>query len=194
MIDVVAGALALFALTPLFVAISVAIVVDSGFPIFYRQTRVGRGFQLFSILKFRSMRANAGGPSLTVAGDTRITTVGAILRATKLDELPQLWNVIVGEMSLVGPRPEVPAYVKLFPDRYRNLLQMRPGITDPASIRFRHEEKILAASADPFQTYSEQILPLKLVLAEQYIENWSLSADLKLIFQTLRAMKRDPQS
>jgi len=132
------------------------------------------------------MRA-ASGPSVTVAGDHRVTSVGKFLRPTKLDELPQLWNVLKGDMSLVGPRPEVPAYVDLYRDRYRTILTVRPGITDLASIAFRNEEEILSAAPDPIRHYREVVLPSKLDLAEQYIRTRSFALDCRILFQTALA-------
>ncbi len=189
-IDVLFAAAALVLLSPVLFAIAVLVFLDSGLPIFYGHERIGRNFRSFSVIKFRTMRANVAGPSLTVAGDARITAVGKVLRRWKVDELPQLWNVFIGEMSLVGPRPEVARYVTLFQSRYRKVLKVRPGVTDLASIRFRNEEKILAASPRPTETYEEQILPEKLRLAEEYVDNWSVGWDLKLILQTVWTIAR----
>jgi lipopolysaccharide/colanic/teichoic acid biosynthesis glycosyltransferase len=131
------------------------------------------------------MRPDGVGPSITVSGDKRVTRVGRYLRASKLDEFPQLWNVLIGEMSLVGPRPEVPEYVELFRLRYEHILSVRPGITDLASIRFRGEERILAASQDPLQEYVKAILPQKLTLAEEYIRRRSVWLDLWILLKTV---------
>lgn len=162
--------------------------MDSGRPILFSQSRVGRGFQRFRIWKFRSMRTGNQGPSLTVAGDHRVTRVGAFLRATKLDELPQFWNVLRGDMSLVGPRPEVPEYVELFREQYARILTIRPGVTDLASLAFRREEAILAAQPDPERHYREVVLPAKLKLAESYIAKQSLSTDAIILFRTFLAV------
>lgn len=185
-IDVLISSLILIASAPLFALLSVLVVCDSGFPVFFRQERVGKGFQAFRILKFRSMRPSQGGPSVTVSGDSRVTGIGKLLRKTKLDELPQFWNVLRGEMSLVGPRPEVPEYVALQPERYRRILSVRPGITDPASLRFKDEELLLAASEDPLRYYADVILPAKLDMAEEYIRTRSMKADFKVLFETAR--------
>jgi lipopolysaccharide/colanic/teichoic acid biosynthesis glycosyltransferase len=187
-LDVIISGVALLLGLPLFMIIAFAVVADSGFPILYRQSRVGREFRPFSLLKFRSMVINRAGPRVTAAGDARITRVGRILRVTKLDELPQLWNVLSGSMSLVGPRPEVPEYVKLFQERYRRILAIRPGITDLASIRFRNEETLLAMAPDPLQEYADTILPAKLCLAEEYIAKWSLLLDLSILWHTAAAI------
>ena len=141
-IDIVGSSLALLASVPLLLAIAAAVAIDSGPPVLYRQPRVGRGFRQFHLLKFRSMVVGEGGTRITVSGDSRVTRVGRFLRATKLDELPQFWNVLSGDMSLVGPRPELPEYVEMFRTRYQRILNIRPGITDIASIRFRNEEKL----------------------------------------------------
>jgi len=183
-IDIVVSGLILIISAPLLALISVLVVSDSGFPVFFRQDRLGRNFKAFRILKFRSMRPSQGGPNVTVSGDARVTRAGRILRRTKLDELPQFWNVLRGDMSLVGPRPEVEQYVSLHSGRYRRILTVRPGITDPASLRFQNEEAMLAASDDPFRYYAEVILPAKLDMAEEYIRTRSLRRDFTVLFKT----------
>jgi lipopolysaccharide/colanic/teichoic acid biosynthesis glycosyltransferase len=183
-IDVLVSGSVLLVSAPLFASLAGLVVWDSGFPVFFRQERLGKGFKTFRILKFRSMRSSQGGPKVTVSGDSRVTRVGKFLRRTKLDELPQFWNVFRGDMSLVGPRPEVPEYVALHSDRYRRILTVRPGITDSASLRFKNEEAILAASEDPLRYYSEVILPAKLDMAEEYIRTQSLALDFKVLFET----------
>jgi lipopolysaccharide/colanic/teichoic acid biosynthesis glycosyltransferase len=142
------------------------------------------------MLKFRSMREGAEriGPGITSAGDRRVTAFGAFLRKTKLDELPQLWNVLTGDMSLVGPRPELSRYVDLYDATQRIVLQVRPGITDPASIRYRHEERLLASSTDPERFYVETVMPNKLTLNLEYLSRMSVSEDVKVLFQTLRCV------
>ena len=193
MVDIAVSGLLLLILLPLFVAIGLAVALDSGFPVFYSQVRTGRGFRPFRIRKFRSMRADpaGAGPQITVGGDARITRAGRFLRATKLDELPQLWNVLVGEMSLVGPRPEVPEYVELFRSRFARVLTIRPGITDLASLQYRNEEAVLQASSNPLVAYREQILPAKLELAEHYTTNRSMRLDLTILFRTATRVLRD---
>lgn len=189
--DFAGAALGLLLLSPLFLAIAVWIKIDSPGPVFFRQRRVGRYGVPFRIHKFRTMRVDAPalGPEITVGADPRITRSGQVLRATKLDELPQLIDVLAGSMSLVGPRPEVPRYVALYPAAMRDkVLSVRPGITDPASIEFRDESTLLARAADPERAYVEQIMPAKLQAAARYVEQRSLRGDLRLIGATLRAL------
>ncbi len=173
---------------------AVWIKLDSPGPVFFRQQRVGRGGALFRIHKLRTMVAAgdvAGGP-LTVGADPRITRAGAWLRRSKLDELPQLIDVLRGAMSLVGPRPEVPQYVALYPAAVRDkVLSVRPGLTDLASIAFRRESELLARAADPQRAYVEQVLPEKLRLAERYVDTATLWGDLKIIARTLAALASD---
>jgi lipopolysaccharide/colanic/teichoic acid biosynthesis glycosyltransferase len=189
-LDIVGSALALLLLSPILIVAALAVWLDSGMPVLFRQRRVGRGFKQFDVLKFRTMRVQMSGPAITVAGDARITRVGKFLRATKLDELPQFWNVLIGDMSLVGPRPEVPKYVDMFQDRYQQILKVRPGITDIASIRFRNEEKLLARGSDPLREYVQSVLPLKLDLADEYVRTRSLRLDFLILFRTLLAILR----
>jgi len=189
-LDIVVSAFALLLLSPILLAAAFAVWLDSGAPVLFRHRRVGLGFRPFDILKFRTMRVQTGGPAITVAGDARITRVGKLLRGTKLDELPQFWNVLIGDMSLVGPRPEVPKYVDMFHDRYQRVLKVRPGITDIASIRFRDEEKLLAKGSDPLREYVQSILPLKLDLADEYVRTRSLRLDFLILFKTLLVILR----
>jgi lipopolysaccharide/colanic/teichoic acid biosynthesis glycosyltransferase len=189
-IDIVGSGLALLAGLPLLMAIAAAVAIDSGFPVLYRQRRVGRGFRQFHVLKFRSMVASEGKPRITVSGDSRVTRVGRFLRATKLDELPQFWNVLTGAMSLVGPRPELPEYVDLFRERYRTVLTVRPGITDLASIHFRNEEEVLSMSAEPLREYAQRILPAKLDLAEAYVSTHTFAGDISILFRTAAAVMK----
>jgi lipopolysaccharide/colanic/teichoic acid biosynthesis glycosyltransferase len=183
-VDILLSGLALLTLLPLLALIAMAIVMDSGRPVFYRQERVGRWFQRFRIWKFRSMTMSRQGPLITVRGDTRVTRVGRFLRATKLDELPQLWNVLRGDMSLVGPRPEIPEYVAMFASRYKDILAVRPGITDLASVQFRDEENVLAGVPDPIDYYAHHLLPTKLELAEEYLRKRSFLFDLSILLRT----------
>lgn len=185
--DIVMSGAGLILLSPLLLSVALLVRLTSPGPIFFLQTRMGRDFRPFQIVKFRTMVADAParGGQLTAGSDPRITRVGHVLRKTKIDELPQLWNVLVGEMSLVGPRPEVPKYVEMFRDDFRTVLSVRPGITDPASVKYRDESSVLAQSSNPEQAYVEQILPEKLALAKTYIERSSLAYDLRLILQTL---------
>ena len=189
--DLVCAGLGLVLLAPLFVGIALWIKFDSRGPVFFRQQRVGRGGVPFRIHKFRTMAADAlaRGPELTVGADPRITRAGRFLRAAKLDELPQLLDVLAGTMSLVGPRPEVPRYVAMYPPALRDkVLSVRPGITDPASIAYRDESALLAAAADPERAYVEQVMPAKLQHAVRYVERMSLAGDVRLIVATLRRL------
>jgi len=187
-IDVCVALAALVVLVPLFAIIAVAIKLDSRGPVFFRQERMGRGMRRFRVFKFRTMvyaPVSTAGPLLTVDGDGRITRVGALLRKSKLDEFPQFLNVLIGQMSLVGPRPEVPKYVELFAKDYEIILGVRPGLTDPASFKYRHEGAILGRAQDPEKEYIERILPDKIKLAKSYVADSSLSLDLTLLVKTL---------
>jgi len=184
--DIVVSALALVLTSPILLIAAIAVKLSSPGPIFFRQKRVGRNFQPFWIYKFRTMVVDAPqrGAQITAGADPRITRVGRLLRKTKLDELPQLWNVLRGDMSFVGPRPEVPRYVEMFADDYMEILTVRPGITDPASLKFRHESDILGQAADPEAEYVQRILPEKIALAKQYIAQSSLAYDMRLLCET----------
>ena len=186
--DLTASAIGLAVVSPVLLIAAVAVWFDSPGGILFRQERVGRGFRPFQIYKFRTMRAAAQGPAITITNDQRITRVGHFLRATKIDELPQLLNVVKGEMSLVGPRPEVRAYVELFEPDYREILTVRPGITDLASLKYRDESRLLAAAADPHHEYVAHILPDKIRLAKEYVARTSLLFDLQVIMRTLVAL------
>lgn len=188
--DIAASALGLLLLAPLLLLAALWIRLDSPGPALFRQIRVGRFGVPFTIHKFRTMRVEPGA-ALTVGADPRITRSGHVLRQTKLDELPQLWDVLRGAMSLVGPRPELPRYVALYPAEMRErVLAVRPGITDPASLAFSHEAELLAASADPEREYREVILPAKLKLSADYAASASLATDLRLIWATLGRVLR----
>ena len=185
--DAVAAALGLALLSPLFVVTAILVRLTSRGPVFFLQERIGRGGQPFFILKFRSMVPDAaakGGP-ITFGGDSRITPLGRLLRKTKVDELPQLINVLRGDMSLVGPRPEVPRYVEMFRADYDEILRVRPGITDLASIKFRDEATLLGMASDPEAEYAERVLPEKIRLAKEYVQRQSLWLDLSIILGTL---------
>ncbi|MBS3967365.1 MAG: sugar transferase [Truepera sp.] len=192
LLDLTGAGLGLLVLSPVFAAIAALIKLDSPGPVFFRQERVGRHGQPFWIFKFRSMRTDAPslGGQLTVGRDPRITRVGALLRQTKLDELPQLLNVLRGEMSLVGPRPEVPKYVALYTPEQRQVLAVRPGITDLASIEYRSESELLARAPDPEKVYVQEVMPHKLQLNLEYIRTQSLDRDLAIIFKTIRRVVR----
>jgi lipopolysaccharide/colanic/teichoic acid biosynthesis glycosyltransferase len=185
--DVLVSLVALYVLTLPLLAVALWVKLDSPGPVLFRQVRVGRWGNLFHIWKFRTMVADAParGPAITAAGDPRITRSGRFLRATKLDELPQLVNVLLGEMSLVGPRPEVPQYVALYPpDLREQVLAVRPGITDPVSLAFADEATRLAAAADPEHEYREVILPAKLRAAADYAAQATLWTDLGVLART----------
>lgn len=188
--DLLLSAGMLVLLSPVFLLVALAIWFETGSPILYRQFRVGMGFRSFEVLKFRTMRVREKGSPITVAGDPRITSLGKLLRVTKLDELPQLWNVLNGQMSLVGPRPELPEYVELFKERYATILTVRPGITDPSSIRFHDEESDLARSPEPLADYVRRVLPLKLDLAEEYLRRRSMWVDMSILLRTAIVLVR----
>lgn len=190
--DFSASLAGLIALAPLFALIALAIKLEDHGPILFRQRRVGRFGRTFGMLKFRTMTAGTGsrGPLITVAGDPRVTRTGRFLRGTKLDELPQLFNVLRGDMSLVGPRPEVEKYVELYNPDQRRVLELVPGITDPASIAYRREEDLLAGFADPERAYVEKIMPEKIRLNLEYAASGNMVSDLVVIWRTLFGSRR----
>lgn len=193
LLDIVVAGSALLLLGPVLLAIALWVRCDSAGGALFRQERVGRHGRHFTIYKFRTMRTGAdrSGPAITVGEDARITRAGHWLRHSKLDELPQLLNVLTGDMSLVGPRPEVPRYVAMYPAEISAIvLSVRPGITDLASIAFRNESALLAQSADPERTYVEDILPVKLEYAARYAQNPSLWQDLVILVRTVDAVLR----
>jgi lipopolysaccharide/colanic/teichoic acid biosynthesis glycosyltransferase len=184
--DLVVSALGLLAVAPVLATAAILIKLDSKGPVFFRQKRIGRGLQPFLIWKFRTMaHAACSGASITAGKDPRITRVGGLLRRAKIDELPQLWNVFVGDMSLVGPRPELPAYVRMFQSDFEEILQVRPGITDPASIKYRNESDLLGEASFPERFYLKEILPDKIRLAKEYVRDASFLLDMKIILETL---------
>jgi lipopolysaccharide/colanic/teichoic acid biosynthesis glycosyltransferase len=192
-LDVLLAALGLVLLSPLLAFIALRVKLDAPGPVFFRQERVGRGGRLFRIHKFRTMRATGSGPGITAAGDARITASGRWLRRSKLDELPQLLDVLRGDMSLVGPRPEVPRYMALYPDAVRRaVLSVRPGMTDRAAIEFRDEERLLAAARargeDPESVYVREVLPLKQRYYLDYVRRHGVAGDLRIIARTLLAL------
>ena len=187
--DLVIATAALLLLSPLLLALALWIRLDSRGPALFRQERVGRHGRPFRIHKFRTMRSNADGLPLTVGADARITRAGRWLRTRRLDELPQLIDVLKGDMSLVGPRPEVPRYVAHYPPALREqVLSVRPGITDPASLAHLDEDALLARAADPERAYVEQVLPAKLALAAGYARSATLASDLRILLRTLRLL------
>ena len=188
--DFLASLFGLLLLSPLILCIAVWVKCDSKGPIFYRQVRVGKDGREFKLLKFRSMRMGADRAGLLTLGDRdpRVTRSGFWLRKTKLDELPQLFNVLVGDMSLVGPRREVPKYVALYTPEQREILSVRPGITDAASVEMRNEAELMAQQADPEAYYVNVQIPMKIKLAKEYIAQQSFLSDLKLIVRTIGVM------
>lgn len=184
--DILASGFGLLVLSPIFLIIAIWIKLDSNGPVFYRQVRVGRHNKDFRIFKFRSMRVGSDKGSLVTIGgrDPRITRSGYFIRKFKLDELPQLINVFVGDMSLVGPRPEVRHYVDFWTEEQMHVLDVRPGITDPASIKFRNENELLETAEDPEKYYIEVIMQEKIKLYLEYVEKTSFWYDIKLIFKT----------
>ncbi|MBS0156523.1 MAG: polysaccharide biosynthesis protein [Nitrospira sp.] len=192
--DVCLAAIGLIILSPLLAIIALLIRFDSPGPVIFRQIRVGQGFRPFAIRKFRTMVSNGseGSPLLTVGQDCRITRVGHVLRRLKLDELPQLWNVLVGDMSLVGPRPEVPRYVECARSEFAEVLVVRPGITDLASLKYIDEASILATSSNPEEEYQYKVLPEKLRLAKLYVRHMSLRLDCAIVIQTLLHIAKLP--
>ena len=190
--DIVVSLVALTVFLPLLIVLGLAVRVDSPGRALFRQVRVGRRGQPFQILKFRSMFEQLEpGSQVTVADDLRITRVGRVLRRTKLDELPQLLNVLKGEMSLVGPRPEVPKYVDLYPPTVRDLvLSVRPGLTDEAAIEFVREGDMLARAADPESAYVHEVLPKKLAIYTAYVRNRTFCGDMRILAQTLVRLTR----
>ena len=193
LMDVVISGGALLVIWPVLLLIALAIKIDDPGPVFYRQVRVGRGGKEFRIYKFRTMVVDADkkGLQITVGRDNRITRMGALLRKTKLDELAQLINVFTGEMSFVGPRPEVPKYVNLYTPYQRQVLLVRPGITDYASIAYRNENDLLEGTEDPEKMYIETIMPDKIELNMKYLREISPIADIRLILSTIVAVIRD---
>lgn len=189
--DIVCAALGLLVLSPVLLVTAILVGTTSPGGVLFRQERMGRGGVPFTIYKFRTMRQDNAGLKITTGHDSRITPVGRVLRKTKLDELPQLWNVLKGDMSFVGPRPEVREYTDLYNEEQRQIFLVRPGITDLASIEFRNENDLLTDSDDPNRTYIEEIMPRKLDLGLDYIEKMSLWYDIRLILRTLVTVVRD---
>lgn len=188
--DIICSALGLFLLFPLFIGVAVWIKLDSEGPVFYRQVRVGRKNVDFRIFKFRSMAVNSDKKGLITVGgkDARVTTAGYYIRKYKIDELPQLINVFVGDMSFVGPRPEVRKYVDLYTTEQLHVLDVRPGITDAASIKYRNENDLLAAQSNPEQYYVQVVMQDKLRINLEYVASHTFIGDIKLIFKTFKSI------
>lgn len=188
--DIIFSALGLIVLLPVFAAICLKIKIGSKGGCFFIQERIGKDGKPFGLYKFRTMRIGADSEGLLTVGehDARITRVGYFLRKTKMDELPQLWNVLKGDMSLVGPRPEVRKYVELYTDEQRKVLRVRPGITDYASIEYVNENELLSKSEDPDRTYIEEVMPDKIKLNMRYLEHYTVSEYFKIIFLTFKSL------
>ena len=188
--DIIASSLGLLLLSPLFLVLAIWIKLDSKGPVFYRQVRVGKDNKDFRIFKFRSMRVGSDKGSLVTVGgrDPRITRSGYFIRKFKLDEFPQLINVLIGDMSLVGPRPEVRHYVDYWTPEQMHVLDVRPGITDPASVKFRNENELLGQAEDPEKYYIEVVMQEKIKLYLEYVNNHSFWGDVKIIFETFWAI------
>lgn len=189
-LDILSSFLVLVVLLPVWLVIALAIALESRGGVFYKQVRVGKDNKDFNLYKFRTMRVGSDQKGLLTVGerDNRITRVGYFLRKFKIDEFPQLFNVLKGDMSIVGPRPEVRKYVDLYTPEQMKVLSVRPGLTDLASIQYVHENEILAAAEDPERAYIDEVMPAKLALNLQYIENQSVVGDIKLIFKTFAAI------
>ena len=188
--DILASFMGLVILSPLFLVMAVWIKCDSRGPVFYRQSRVGRGNRDFRLYKFRSMYVDSDKKGLLTVGghDSRVTKAGYFIRKYKIDELPQLINVLIGDMSFVGPRPEVRRYVNLYTEQQLHVLDVRPGITDRASVKYRNENDLLAKAADPEEYYIKVIMPDKLAINLEYVAHHSLWSDIRIIFSTFAAI------
>lgn len=191
-LDITAAAAGLAATAPLLALIAVVVRRSSPGPALFRQTRVGKDGKAFQMLKFRTMSVATtaeAGPQVTAGGDPRVTPIGRVLRKTKLDELPELVNVLRGEMSLVGPRPEVPKYVAHYSDADKAAVhRVRPGLTDPATVRFRSEEEILGRASDPERAYVDDVLPTKIQMYKDYLDGASFVGDLRILGQTVQVV------
>lgn len=183
--DILLSVFAIFLLFPLFLLVSFLIVIDSGFPIFFLQKRIGRDAKEFNIIKFRTMKKNNENITITVSDDSRITRIGKYLRKTKIDELPEILNVLFGQMSFVGPRPDVKGYADKLKGANRKILDLRPGITGPASLKYYNEEYILSQKSNPKKYNDEVIFPDKVKINMHYFHNRSFFLDLKIIFATI---------
>lgn len=189
--DIISSLIVLVLLSPVFIVVAILIMIDSRGGVFYKQQRIGKGQVPFGLYKFRTMRPNSDGVKITVGDrDPRVTDIGYFLRKYKLDELPQLINIVRGEMSVIGPRPEVSNYVDLYTDEQLRVLSVKPGLSDLATLEYVNESEILAESDDPEKTYVEEIMPKKLALNIKYIDNQSFILDLKIIFTTFSKIIR----
>jgi lipopolysaccharide/colanic/teichoic acid biosynthesis glycosyltransferase len=183
--DIAASIFGIIILSPILLAVALLIKIRMPGPVFFRQVRVGRKSKTFRIIKFRTMWVNHGGSTISVKGESRITPLGAVLRKFKLDELPELWNILRGDMSFVGPRPDVPGYADKLTGDDRLLLTIRPGLTGAASLKYYNEEELLAVQADPVKYNDEILYPDKVRIDNNYVRNWSFWLDIKIIIFTL---------
>jgi lipopolysaccharide/colanic/teichoic acid biosynthesis glycosyltransferase len=188
--DIILSLFGLILALPIMVAVAIAMAVCDTGPLFYWQTRIGLNKRPFEMIKFRSMVVDADtlGPHVTAKHDPRITPVGTFLRRSKLDELPELWNVLIGDMSLVGPRPEVPRYVEHYREDWDDVFSVRPGITDLATLQFRDEESVLEGVEDRERAYIEIVVPIKIQLARWYVDHQSIALDLRILVDTVLAI------
>jgi lipopolysaccharide/colanic/teichoic acid biosynthesis glycosyltransferase len=184
--DIIMSALGMFCLSPLLLLLSLAIILNSGFPVFYFQERIGKGGHAFKLIKFRTMRANSKGLQITLDKDPRITGIGSVLRKYKLDELPQLLNIFFGQMSFVGPRPEVRKYVELYTAEEKKIISIKPGLTGLDSLNYSQESELLKNTIDPEHTYITEILPEKIKLNLVYLEKRSFGYDISIILATIK--------
>jgi lipopolysaccharide/colanic/teichoic acid biosynthesis glycosyltransferase len=187
--DIAASIFGIIVILPVLLAIAILIKIRMPGPVFFSQVRVGRHAKTFWIIKFRTMKVNHGGNTISVKGESRITPLGAVLRKYKLDELPELWNVLKGDMSFVGPRPDVPGYADKLAGEDRLLLTIRPGLTGAASLKYYNEEELLAGQADPVKYNDEILYPDKVRIDNNYVKNWSFWLDIKIIIFTLLKKK-----
>ena len=187
--DIAASIFGLVVFSLLFLIIAILIKIKMPGPILFRQNRVGKNAKLFKMVKFRTMKVNHGGSTISVKGESRITPLGAVMRNYKLDELPELWNILIGDMSFVGPRPDVRGYADALLGNDRLLLKMRPGLTGAASIKFSNEEELLAKQDNPNKYNDEVLYPVKVRINNNYVKNWSFWLDIKIIVFTLLGKK-----
>ncbi|MEI6061057.1 MAG: sugar transferase [Bacteroidota bacterium] len=189
--DIAASIFGLIVVSPALLIIAVLIKLKMPGPVFFRQNRVGRHAKLFRMVKFRTMKVNHGGSTISVKGESRITPLGATMRKYKLDELPEFWNILIGDMSFVGPRPDVPGYADKLTGNDRLLLTFRPGLTGAASIKYSNEEELLSEQPDPIKYNDEFLYPEKVRINNNYVKNWTFFLDIKIIFFTLLGKKLD---
>lgn len=189
-LDICLSIIATFAFCPVLIFVAILIKSNSKGPIFFKQIRIGKDFTPFRLIKFRTMSLEpvAESREFEPGCRSRVTRIGRILRATKIDELPELFNILKGDMSIIGPRPEVPQYVKVFKNDFAKILNVRPGLSDPASIKYRDEEKILQHQTDPIRYYTEIIMPDKLALSISYVKSISFNKDLRIVIDTVKCI------